>query len=148
MTLRLMPGLGLIKGEAISLRFEVPRQLDNDDVVLAVCLSGESRFKVRGREPTLVPGEAILTGAGEASICDLPVHCRFITLRAPGRALASIRTPGDLVGRPIPAATPALGLLRNYVGILDEVGPMADAAAARRGIVHPGADGAHPRSDR
>jgi AraC-like DNA-binding protein len=136
-TIRLLPGLGVMKGMAQALRFDRPRHLiDNDDIVLAICLSGESRFNVRGREPTLRPGEAILMGAGQGGYNDVPVPSRYITLRAPRRAIAAIRTPGDMVGRPICAPTPALRLLTDYVGIIDTMDELPDPQLQHRLATH------------
>jgi AraC-like DNA-binding protein len=122
-----LPGLGIVSGTSSPVRYVRKRHLiDTDDVALSIAVSGETRFAMCGREYTMRSGDATLTGAGEGGINEC-TDCRYLVLRVPAKAITPDRPVGDLIGRRIPAKTPALQLLRGYLGILDEPAAFATA---------------------
>ena len=137
-TLRALPGLGIITGSLVGMRFERPEHLIDDDTVgFSIVLAGESRFSACGRETVVGTGDAIMMGAGEGGFNEAPGHCRFLTMRMSAAALSStVRHPGDLVCRRIPAQTPALQLLTHYVGILDNEQALATPELRHQIVTH------------
>jgi AraC-like DNA-binding protein len=134
--LQALPGLGVMRGSAVELRFDRPRHLiDNDDVVLALCLEGETRCSAIGREATIGPGDAALMGGGEGGFCD-SIYSRFVSLRMPQSAVPSAVRPGDLICRRIPAGTPVLQLLRHYIQFLDDEQALASPDVQRLAVAH------------
>jgi AraC-like DNA-binding protein len=112
----------MIVGASSPVRFTRKQHLiDSDDVALSIAVSGESRFVTCGREYTLRVGDATLTGAGEGGMNESHGDCRYVVLRVPKKAVASTSRPvGDLIGRRIPAETPPLRLLRQYLPTFDD----------------------------
>ena len=73
------------------------------------------------REAEIARYDAFLLPCGDRASIHLPHKSRFITLRLPRAAIAqSIPNLGDTYCRRMLAETPALGLLRRYLGLLDD----------------------------
>jgi AraC-like DNA-binding protein len=133
---RLLPGLGILHGAIQGLQFDRPKRLiDNDDVVLALCLEGRIQNNAIGRDATMEPGDAVLMGGGEGGLSNL-ASTRFVSLRMPLAAVPSTVRPGELICRRIPAATPVLQLLRRYVQMLDDEHALAAPDVQRLAVTH------------
>jgi AraC-like DNA-binding protein len=119
-TLRMLPGLVIMTGDTSAIRFNRPRHLiDSDDIGMSISLSGDSLFCVRERAETIHSGDAAVMGAGAGGMNETRGRCRFVGVRMSRKALGPLATPvTELLGRRIPAATPALRLLRQYLGIV------------------------------
>jgi AraC-like DNA-binding protein len=137
-TLRALPGLGVVAGTSVGMRFNRARHLiDNDDALFVICFDGESRYSGCGRETVIRGGDAIMMGVGEAGISECPGYRRYLSMRLSTVALSStVRRPGDLVCRRIPAQTPALQLLVRYVELLDDDQALATPALQRQVVTH------------
>lgn len=121
-TLRLLPGVAIMTGDTSAIRFNRPRHLiDSDDIGMSISLSGDSLFCVRGREETIHSGDAAVMGAGEGGMNETRGRCRFIGVRVSHSVLGPLAVPvTQVIGRRIPAETPSLRLLRQYLGILTD----------------------------
>jgi AraC-like DNA-binding protein len=118
-TKHFLPGAGILSGALCGLRHGgSPRAADaGDELFLGINLAGRSIVQQCGRELTFGDGEAALLSleAGAFSILR-PTPAQFVGLRVPRQAITPM-VPG-LDGRTmriIPAATPAMQLLTNYV---------------------------------
>ena len=122
MTFRALPGLRIVNANNTAMRFDRPaRLIDNDDVMLGIVLSGRARLALRDREAIVQAGDAVMMGGGEGGSSVTPASFQCISLCMPMATLAATgRNVGDLLGRTIPAQTPALHLLTRYLGLLDD----------------------------
>lgn len=120
--LRDLPGLGIATMTSTELSFRKTRGLiDNDDVVLTIIDSGNTRGSQLGREAGLEAGDAVLSANGE--IGNGHSFGRRVLLRMPRRAIASsVRDLGAHVLRRIPRETASLQLLRRYLNTMQDVG--------------------------
>jgi AraC-like DNA-binding protein len=136
-TLRRVPGLGLISGRHRAARYARPRHMvENDDAVLWIFRSGQSRYNVLGRETMVQAGDAVLMGAGEGGCNAAPGECSFVGLRVPKAALAGVPRLEDTICRRIPAETPALQLLTHYVQSLEDTPTLATPLLRQRAVAH------------
>ena len=136
-TLRSVQGLGLISGRHRAARYARPRHMvENDDAVLWIFRSGQSRYNVLGRETMVQAGDAVLMGAGEGGCNAAPGECSFVGLRVPKAALASVPRLEDKSCRRIPAETPALQLLTHYVRGLEDTPTLATPSLRQRAVTH------------
>src|SRR5260370_29416689 len=137
--LRALPGLRVMSGSSSSCRIARTRELitdANSDVRLAVNCASVQTLMQRGREIALAPGDATLVSCGEC----------FTAVRSPGRGpglhisfsalSAPVNNLEDAIMRPIPRGTPALPLLINYVGILENKKALAAAEIPALRKVH------------
>jgi AraC-like DNA-binding protein len=134
--LRALPGLGLISGTIHGVRDRRTPALiadGNDDFGLAINRGGAVTAVQCGREATLGDGDAILLSCGDAGAVTRPSACRYLGLRVPRAALASV-VPNieDLVGVRIPYGSPGLALLQNYVSSLLSDTETSDSPALHR----------------
>ena len=93
---------------------------------------------MRDREAVLHTGDAIMMGAGEGGFIVTPDDCRFFSAagcQSP-HSDRRVKRPGDLVGRPIPAQTPALQLLTHYLGMLDDEQALATPELQHQIVAH------------
>jgi AraC-like DNA-binding protein len=140
--MRLLPGLGVISGNCSPLSYVQTRALsDSDDVILTLA-SGPWEMRHAGETHAFAAGDAVLTSAAGLSSYALYSGGPHWGLRAP-LALLSPYVSGieDAFGRRIPAQTPAMRLLRHYLGMIealdqaDASGAAAHAAAHMRDLI-------------
>ena len=126
-TKRALPGLGVMSGTLCGLRQAArPKgsvSSDEDDLLLAVNLSGHSTAQQRGRELILQDGDAVLgTRSSTGFTITRPTPVRFIGFRVPREAIAPL--VGRLDDAPlwvVPYGSGPLNLLVTYAGaIADE----------------------------
>jgi AraC-like DNA-binding protein len=139
-TLRSLPGLGIAHGYRSDAHYHRTREvaaLSSDNLILAAGLNGVIRFCQRGREATLGAGEAVLLSATEASTNTLRSGGRLMMLSVP-RAVVStmVVDAGSMLLRPIPRHGEALKLLLAYLGTLDKMTELRDAALQRAVVNH------------
>ena len=137
-TMRILPDLGILSGTTAACRHDRSKHLvDNDNVILAIGSIGESRFAMCGRETLMGVGDAVLTGGGESGFKETREPSRFICLQMRKSLLAShVASLDDALGRRIPAGTPALQLLRHYLGVFDEAEVLAAPSLQRQMAAH------------
>jgi AraC-like DNA-binding protein len=117
--LRALPGLDVVSGVIQGVRDRRTRALiadGNDHVGLAMHWGGVATAEQCGREATLHDGDAVLLSCGDVAAMTRPLPCRYVGVRIPHAALASV-VPHieDLTAIPIRRGTPALWLLQSYV---------------------------------
>jgi AraC-like DNA-binding protein len=89
----------------------------NDDLLLAINVSGVCLTSQVGRECQLDAGSAALVSSSDVGVLVRPVPTRCLTLSMPRRRLNAMTVNlEDALARPIPASTEALRLLVDYVG--------------------------------
>jgi AraC-like DNA-binding protein len=136
--MRNLPGLGLISGTVQGIRHDRTRAHigdGNDDFSIHLNLSGRSIVAGRGREITLLDGDAMLLSYAESRAITRPELVRYRIIRVPRALLVGlVRNLDDAVARPIPRGTGVLSLLTNYVGALID-DPALVAPEVRRLIV-------------
>jgi AraC-like DNA-binding protein len=120
-TLRQLPGLRIVTGTspAASYRRAV-RKIEADDVALQFGTAEDVSANLNRREAEIDPYDAFILPCGDCASIELPHNSRFTALRLPRAAIApSISNLRDTYCRRIPHNTPALSLLRRYIGLLD-----------------------------
>jgi len=109
----------------------------NDDLLLNVNLSGYSLTSQMGREIRLDSGEAVLLTCGEVLSHHIPEPKRGLALRIPRQTLGNLVTdPESALIRPVPASTPALRLLIDYVGLLSNRQELSSPPLQRAFVTH------------
>lgn len=120
-TVRQLPGLRIVSGTspAASYRRAV-QKVEVDDVTLQFGTAEDVSASLNRREAEIDSYDAFLLPCGDRATIDLPHNSRFTALRLPREAIASnVSNFGDTYCRRIPHNTPALSLLRRYLGLLD-----------------------------
>jgi AraC-like DNA-binding protein len=121
---RTLPGLGVMSGTLCGLRQAArPRgavSSNEDDLLLAVNLRGNSIAQQGDRELRLADGDALLATRGAEGFAIVrPTSVRFIGMRVPRRAIAPlIGRLDDAPIRVVPRGTEALDLLLVYAGAI------------------------------
>jgi AraC-like DNA-binding protein len=119
--LRSLPGLGLASSHFSPChRWHTAEQVDNDDLLLGVALTGGCVLNQRGREAVIEqPGEAVLASAAHPVDVIIGRTSRHIALRLPRGVLeARIADLDSWNARRIPSNIGGLPLLVGYVGAL------------------------------
>jgi AraC-like DNA-binding protein len=138
--LRRLPGLGIMTAEMSEFRLARTSELisdGNDDLHLGVNISGAETIVQRGREVGLRAGDATLVSMAETGTIVRTSAGQRLRFQVPLNALAPLVTRvEDAVLRPIPAGTPALRLLRSYLGAVEEDGALAMPELRRLVVAH------------
>jgi AraC-like DNA-binding protein len=123
--LRSLSGLGLVSMKSTELRFDKPRSLiGDDDAVFMIVETGYWTGSQLGREVRLEAGDAVLCTNGE--VANGRAFGRRVMLRVPTAAIAPALTDMTAkLSRRIPREEPALGLLRQYLRILQDTESLA-----------------------
>jgi AraC-like DNA-binding protein len=126
--LRAVPGLGLATNAFSPVHARRrPAQIDGDDLVLNITLTGGRLMCQMGREAVVTAGAAVLSTGAEAGTCDTYGHSRCISIRVPRAALGPMVADLDAaLVRTIPAGTAPLSLLVRYVELLQTTDALAD----------------------
>jgi AraC-like DNA-binding protein len=135
--MRLLPGLGVISGNCSPLSYIQTRALsDSDDVILTLA-SGPWELRHAGQTHAFAAGDAVLTSAAGLSSYALYSGGPHWGLRVP-LALLSPYIAGieDAFGRRIPAQTPAMRLLRHYLGMVEALDHTDERDVAIRAASH------------
>jgi len=138
MTLRQLPGLGLLFGSCSGTRLRLTNDLiDNDDLRFATGpIEGWTASQL-GRDLTLQPDDGILLTNAERAHMTLPLGARFATFRVPARAVAAlVPNLGATIARPIPAQSPALRMLVRYLDVLADDAAVATPELQRLAVSH------------
>lgn len=120
---RMLPGLMMMWGRthgSCNQRTRETLALDaSDDIGMVVNLGGDHRITHRQEELILGEGEAMLLSLGEVWSSTHRPPGNLLALRVPRSRFAPlVNGVGDRYFRPIPAATPALRLLTDYVRLV------------------------------
>src|SRR5262249_54846134 len=109
----------------------------SDDIVFVVNLSGPHRVRHDGQEFVLGDGDATMASFEEVCSFTHRAPGGLLTLRVPRWPLAQLITSiDDRCFRPIPRATPALGLLVDYVKAAQDGGRLTSAALRQLVVSH------------
>jgi AraC-like DNA-binding protein len=135
--LRALPGLRIIRGEVRGIRSSRTGALmadGNDDIFLTLNQTGAFRIFQRRYDVRLEAGDAQISGCGERFTYERPSGTA-LGLSIPHAALATrVRQLDDRLGSKLTRGNPALGLLSNYIGILDDL--PGDAPLAGLAVSH------------
>jgi AraC-like DNA-binding protein len=116
--LRSLPGLGLASSFCSPChRWHTAEQIDSDDLLFGVALSGGCVLRQRGREAVIEQrGEAVLASAAHPVHVIIGTPSRHVALRLPRAILgARIADLDACIGRRLPSNTEGLALLIGYV---------------------------------
>jgi AraC-like DNA-binding protein len=119
-SLNMLPGMQLAVGQSHGTRNRRTRAstADGDDYVLIVNQRGPHLIEQRNKEIVLGDGDAILVSSADPSAFTHRPPGNMLVLRFPKANLASrVKGADDLIMQVIPRDRPALGFLRNYVGL-------------------------------
>jgi AraC-like DNA-binding protein len=138
LTVTTLPGLRMLGGAVSASHVERTRDNlaadGNDDFALVINLAGGWTAQTRGRALEQRAGEACLISGGEAFSLIRPATGAMLALCVPRSALATLAPAAeDVLLRPIPAESPSLRLLRNYIGLISH--SEVAAAAEMRHVV-------------
>jgi hypothetical protein len=127
LAMRAAPGLRLATVEHSPMRVHRTRALiadGDDDLSLQITATGTIGTQ-RGREIRIGAGEAVLSSNGDSGIFISPApDSRCTVLALSRRDLDPLLDDVDAAMlRPIPAGTPALQLLKSYIGIFRDTTP-------------------------
>ena len=128
-TVHQLPGLRILSGTSPAATYRrAISKVEADDIALQFGSCDDVSTSLHRREAAIARYDAFLLPCGDSASIRLPHESRFITLRLPRSAIAqNVANLGDSYCRRMLADTPALCLLRHYLGLLDEV-PHALAA--------------------
>jgi AraC-like DNA-binding protein len=108
----------------------------SDDFVLHISRSGNRTLSQRGRQVSIGYGEAILNSGSEPS-ATMIAPSRFITLRAPGKAIrALVPDVDDRVARTIRRRDDAIQLLAGYAEMLQDSRALNAPALRQLAVKH------------
>jgi AraC-like DNA-binding protein len=119
-SMNMLPGMQMAVGRAHGTRNRRTRasSVDGDDYVLIVNQRGPHLIEQRGREIVLGDGDAVLVSSSDPSAFTHRPPGEMLVLRFPKTNLtARVKGVDDLTMQVIPRDRPALGFLRNYVGL-------------------------------
>lgn len=104
----------------------------SDDVILHLQLDGPRLLRQFGRETLAPAGAAVFSWNAEASTIVLPQATEFFSIALPYRSLRAL-APGveDKLGRMIRPGHSVLGLLRRYLGLIDDEATLNDPVVGR-----------------
>ena len=160
LTVRALPGLTIIAEEHSPLRMTRTRALlaDGDDGVVFSVNATSSVSRQFGREATLEPGDGVFLSNADIGTHNVPAASRKLGVGlSRSRLLPHLRDAENGLMRRIPRDTPALGLLKRYLALLDEealstpalqhavVNHIYDLASVALGATRDAAEGASGR---
>ncbi len=119
-SMNMLPGMQMAVGRAHGTRNRRTRasSVDGDDYVLIVNQRGPHLIEQRDREIVLGDGDAVLVSSSDPSAFTHRPPGEMLVLRFPKANLAArVKGADDLAMQVIPRGRPALGFLRNYVGL-------------------------------
>jgi AraC-like DNA-binding protein len=122
-TVHQLPGLRILSGTSPAATYRrAIGKIEADDIALQFGSSDDVSTSLHHRAAEIASYDAFLLPCGDRASIDVPHQSRFITLRLPRAAIAqNVADLGDTYCRRMLAGTPALCLLRRYLGLLDEV---------------------------
>jgi AraC-like DNA-binding protein len=136
--LRRLPGLGLASTNCSGVHTERTRaQIDSDDLILNVTLTGKRIVRQFGRDVVVGAGELAVTRSLDVASCDCDPSSRLLNIRIPVSALAPMIVDLDAVlVRVIPSDTESLQLLLKYAEILQTTDALQRADTRHLIVAH------------
>ena len=118
-----MPGLRVLSGTTTAATYRrAVSKVEADDIALQFGSANDVSASLHQREAAIERYDAFLLPCGDRASIHLPHESRFITLRLPRAAIAqNVANLDDTYCTRMLAETPALCLLRRYLGLLDDV---------------------------
>jgi len=122
-TVRELPGLRILSGTSPAATYRRSMtKIEGDDIALQFGSADHAAASLHRRETEITRYDAFLLPCGDRATIRLPQDARFITLRLPRAAIAqNLASLEDSYCRRIQHDTPALSLLRRYLGLIDDV---------------------------
>ena len=119
-TARELAGLRLLSGWTTAANYQgSARHIDGDDLLLTYGSARRASTRLNRREALIESGDAFLLPRGDRGSIQLPQESSFTCVRLPRASVAaSAVNLEDAYCRRIPGETPALRLLKRYVGVL------------------------------
>jgi AraC-like DNA-binding protein len=136
---RQLPGLNILWANYSPLRGGRTRaQLADGKDGFAFQWSASPGFgEYLGRSPVLTPNDGVLISSSDPGTVVLPSAGPMVSLAFPREVLGPLVKDGvDHAGRPVPANTPALALLRLYIDILKQEEASATPDLQRLVVLH------------
>ncbi len=123
LTVRALPGLGIVSGTNTPFRVGRTRELitdGNDGLILQISSSAGVASQL-GREVAVGADAAVLLSNADIGSFTFPSATQILALSLPRKALAPrVRDFDSALVRPVPRDTEALRLLRRYLGLLED----------------------------
>lgn len=138
-TVHQLPGLRILSGTSPAATYRrTISKVEADDIALQFGSSDHVSTSLHRREADIASYDAFLLPCGDRAAIHVPHESRFITLRLPRTAIApNVTDLGDTYCRRLLANTPALCLLRRYLGLLDDVtDALATAELQHSAVTH------------
>jgi AraC-like DNA-binding protein len=119
--IRQLPGLRILDGFSPPATYaRSTTAIEVDDLAFQFGICGSSRAFLNGRDAEIGSGEAFVLPTGNRAGIHVCQDATFVSLRLPRAAVAgSVINLSGTYCRPVPNGTPALSLLKRYVGMLD-----------------------------
>jgi AraC-like DNA-binding protein len=136
--LQSLPGLGLASTVLSSVRTQrTAQQIDSDDLVLNVSVSGRRIVRQYGREVIIGPGELAVTRSSDIASCEVSDHARCLNIRVPVGELSPMICDLDpVMAMLVPADSERLSLLLSYVESVQETQALARPELAHLVVTH------------
>jgi AraC-like DNA-binding protein len=115
-----VPGLAMAHGRIHGARNSPSRKHENDDLnlVVVINLRGPLLVEQRGQELVLGAGDAVMISGANPACCAQKPQGELLAFRFPKASFEPlVNRVNDRIMQMIPPGTPALSLLRNYVGV-------------------------------
>ena len=122
MAMSVFPSIRIGDGQVSRVRCQhLARLADNDDLIFTLVRSGAVRWSRGDREVDASSGEAVLTASGETATYVGHTSAKLLNFRFNRQKLAArLSHAEDALIRAVPKDNPALRLLRDYVGVLND----------------------------
>lgn len=122
-TVRELPGLRILSGTSPAATYRrSTTRIEADDITLQFGSADHAAASLHRREADIARYDAFLLPCGDRATIHLPQASRFVALRLPRAAIAqNLASFEDNYCRRILQDTPALSVLRRYLGLLDDV---------------------------
>src|SRR4051812_38659060 len=136
-TVRTLPGLRLLSGTSSPATYQrSSKRIVHDEVAFSFGNEAHVSTRLNGREALIETGDAFLLPCGDCATIHVPHEANFISVRLPRAALAtSVVALEDTYCRRIPRDTPALGLLKRYLALLNDEGATLSDSSLQHSVV-------------
>lgn len=136
-TIHQLPGLRILNGFSPPATYRrCTSAIEVDDLAFQFGISGGSLAHLGNRQAEIGPGEAFVLPTGNRAAIQLLGDVQYVSLRLPRAAIAgSVVNLNGTYCRPVPNGTPALALLKRYVGMLDQAADVLASPALQHAAV-------------
>jgi AraC-like DNA-binding protein len=138
-TLRILPGLAVASVRSSLLRVGRTRQLvtDGDGSLILQITTCPGVASQLGRTVAVKPGDGVVLSAADVGHFTFSAASDALALRLPREPLVRlVRDLGAVLVRPLPGETPALRLLKRYIGLFENVSALATLDLQHLAVTH------------